>query len=205
MMAWLGENFPAGKNYLVGQNHKEQINSFLIERMVVPFQSGRKHRLWGIEAERLHQIGRKLGWVPNKIPGTFLSDTVENEIADAAAAAENYMQPLHQHLDIARNLLSRLNLLHLAQSHPLFLSEGETKILWFLTQWVKKMSYLIIGYLPSSLSISKVSELVNFMLEENGRLDSQPVIILGYEPSQIEWCQGLFSHQDWQVVSALPE
>ncbi len=205
MMAWLCKNFPAGRNYLVTQNHKEQINSFLMERLVAPFQAGRKHNLWGTEAERLPQIGRELGWVPNQIPATFLTDTVENEIADASAAAENYLQPLQEHLDTARTLLSRLNLIHLAQRHPLFLSEGETKILWFLTQWVKKISYLIIGYLPSTLSMARVNELVNFMLEANNWKDSSPVIILGYEPSQVEWCKKLLSHQDWQVVPAIPE
>ncbi len=205
MMSWLAENFPAGKNYLVCQNDKEQLNLFVTEHLLTPFQTGRKQNLWGAEAEKLPQIGRKLGWVPNKIPATFLTDTVENEIADAAAAAENCMQALQQHLDSSRNLLHRLNLLHLAQQHPLSLSEGETKMLWFLTQWVKKINYMIIGYLPSSLSATRVNELVNFILEKTNRIDACPVMILGYEANQIEWCKDLLSRLDWQVISSLPE
>lgn len=205
MIAWLTQNFPPSKNYLVCLKHKEQLNDFLMERLVAPFQTGRKYNLWGEVAERLPQIGKKLGWVPNKIPATFLTDTVENEIAEALASAENYLQPIQQHFETARNLLSRLNLLSLAQQHPLFLSEGETKILWFLTQWVKKISHLIIGYLPSSLSTPRVNELINFMLEEINGNQSHPVIILGYESSQVEWCKTLFSYQDWQVVPNLPE
>ena len=80
MIEWLNQNFPVGKNYLVCQNDKEQINSLLMERLVAPFQTGRKHNLWGEAAEKLPQIGKRLGWVPNKLPAIFLTETVENEI-----------------------------------------------------------------------------------------------------------------------------
>jgi len=205
MMAWLTQNFPIGKNYLVAQQHKEQINTLLMEHLVAPFQAGRKHNLWGELAEQLPQIGKRLGWVPTKIPALFLTDTVENEIADAAATAENLLQPSGRHFEIANFLLNRLNLMYLAQRHPLFLSDGETKIVWLLTQWVKQPDYLVIGYLPSSLFASKVNELIKFMLEETSRMPSHPVIILGYQTDQIDWCQQLFSHHDWQVVLNLPD
>jgi len=205
MIEWLDQNFPIDKNYLVCQNHKEQLNSFLMERLVEPFHSGRKHNLWGEVAERLPLIGKKLGWVPNKMPAIFLTETVENEIADALAASENYLQSTHNHFKIARNLLSRFNLLNLAQRNPLFLSEGETKIIWFLIQWVKKPTYLIIGYLPSSLSVQKVKDVFNFLNTERKTSNPYPVIILGYHPDRTDWCGELFSLREWQVIPSLPQ
>lgn len=205
MIEWLYQNFPIGRNYLVCQNQKEQINSFLMERLVVPFHTGRKHNLWGEVAEKLPLIGKQLGWVPNKIPAIFLTETVENEIADALAAAENYLQPNHNHFKMARTLLNRFNLLNLAQQNPLFLSEGETKILWFLTQWVKKPAYLIIGYLPSCLSGQKIKDVFYFLNTESKVSNPYPVIILGYHPDQTDWCGELFSHEEWQVIPTLPQ
>jgi len=198
MIEWLNQNFPVGKNYLVCQNDKEQINSLLMERLVAPFQTGRKHNLWGEAAEKLPQIGKRLGWVPNKLPAIFLTETVENEIGDALAVSNDYLQPAPEHLEVARELLNRFDLLHLAPRNPLFLSEGETKILWFLTQWVKKPIYLIIGYLPAGLSKQRISDVINFLSGEKQTCDNSPVIILGYQPDQADWCANLFSSNKWQ-------
>jgi ABC-type molybdenum transport system ATPase subunit/photorepair protein PhrA len=205
MIAWLHQNFPIGKNYLVCQNHNDQINSFLAERLVAPFQSGRKHNLWGEAAKKLPLIGKQLGWIPNSLPAIFLSETVEQEIADAIATTENLLQPQPRHFDIARNMLSRFNLLNLAQQNPLHLSEGETKILWFLTQWLKKPEYLIIGYLPAGLSKRSIKDVINFLAEEQLSTNNTPTIILGYEPVQIDWCAALFSDQHWRIITAWPD
>lgn len=205
MIEWLYQNFPVGKNYLVAQNHKEEINSFLMEQLVTPFQTGRKHNLWGEAAEKLSQLGQKLGWVPNQLPAIFLTETVENEIADALAAAERYLQPNQDHFATAKNLLIRLNLLNLKQQNPIFLSEGETKIIWFLTQWVKNPRYLVIGYLPSSLSKQKIEDILNFLQAERITSTHDTVIILGYQPEQIYWCKELFSNNEWLVLPRLPE
>jgi energy-coupling factor transporter ATP-binding protein EcfA2 len=200
MIDWLGQNFPVGKNYLVCQSHKEQINSFLMERLVVPFQTGRKHNLWGEVAKKLPQIGQKLGWVPNKVPAIFLTETVEDEIADAMAAASNCLQPVQEHIEKARELLNRFNLLNLAHRNPSFLSEGETKIVWLLTQWVKRPIYFIIGYLPSGLSRQRIKNVIDFLNDETKNSDNTPVIILGYQPDQTDWCTNLFSNEEWQII-----
>jgi len=205
MIEWLRQNFPTGINYLVRQDDKEQINSFLMELLVAPFQKGRKHNLWGEVAERLPLIGKKLGWVPNKIPGTFLTDTVEGEIADAVAAADSHLQPLVSHFEKSRNLLQRFKLLYLSQQHPLSLSQGETKLIWFLSQWVKKPEYLIIGHLPSGISSQRIKDMVNFLNRECNSSICYPIIILGFQPGYTEWCNKLISHQEWKVVSDWPE
>jgi len=205
MIEWLQKNFPAGKNYLVCQKNQEQINSLLMDKLVAPFHAGRKHSLWGETAKQLPSIGRKLGWVPNKMPSIFLGETVELEIADALAAQEKQYQPTIKHIETAKNLLARFNLIELAHRKPVFLSEGETKILWFLTQWVKTPEYLIIGYLPSGLSTTRIKELVDFLIEEGENSDRSFVIILGYHPDNLDWCISILSHKDWKVLPELPE
>jgi len=198
MIGWLRNNFPVGHHYLVQQEQKEQINAILTEQLVSPFQSGRKHNLWGAAAKKLPLIGKKLGWVPNKIPATFLNGTVEAEIADAVGAAENYFEPLPRHFQLAQQLLSRFDLSHLAAQNPLFLSEGETKILWFLTQWVKKPEYLVIGYLPAALSTYRITEMVNFIIDQES---NSPTLVLGFQPDDAGWYAPLLSHSDWKIIS----
>lgn len=205
MLAWLYQNFPISKNYLVRQDFSEQINSYLRQRLVAPFQSGRKHNLWGATAATLPQLGKQLGWVPNKIPAIFLSTTVEHEIADAGAAAENKLQPDDQHFEIARKLLNQFGIHHLAQHNPFYLSQGETKILWFITQWLKKPRYLIIGHLPSGLSEHNIHTILNFMMNQKPALDQSPTIILGYQPDQADWCARLFTETAWQSLAAWPD
>lgn len=200
MIDWFYRNFPAGKNYLVCQTESEQINSFLMQRLVAPFQAGRKHNLWGKLAKGLPLIGRKIGWVPNKLPVTFLNETVELEIADADAARQNLLKPEKENVECARELLQILKLTELAPCNPFFLSEGETKMIWLLTQWAKQPEYLIIGYLPSSLSARSTRNMIQFFLEQKMKNDSHPVIILGYLADQTDWCRELLSHEDWIVT-----
>jgi ABC-type molybdenum transport system ATPase subunit/photorepair protein PhrA len=204
MIEWLYQNFPVGKNYLVAQHEKEEINSFLMERLVTPFQTGRKHNLWGKTAEKLSQLGQILGWIPNQLPAIFLTETVENTIADAMAAAERYLQPVPKHFELARALLKRFDLINLALQNPMFLSEGETKIVWFLTQWVKRPIYLIIGHLPSGLSKGRIADIINFLVEENRTSDISPIIILGYHLDQTDWCANLLSNKQWQTITGWP-
>lgn len=204
MIEWLNQHFLPGRNYLVAQDQKEQINSFISNYLVAPFQAGRKHNLWGKIAEKLPLMGKKLGWVPNKIPAIFLTQTVEQEVADALAATDNSLFPTANHLKISQNLLSRFNLQYLTQKNPLFLSEGETKILWFITQWVKKTNYFIVGYLPSTLSPIRTKELASFLLNNTNSLNTSKTIILGYLRDQTDWCAELISHQQWQLVSNWP-
>ncbi len=197
MMNWLTQHFEIGRNYLIAQQHREQLNTLIFERLVAPFQIGRKQHLWGELARQLPAIGRRLGWVPNQIQALFLNRTVEEEIADAAGAAERLLRPQQRHLELAIHLLDQLRLSHLAHRPPLSLSEGETKIVWLLTQWVKSADYLVIGDLPANLFAPKVAELTDFILAPSNRRFGPKTIILGYQPDQIDWCRHILARSDW--------
>lgn len=205
MIEWLRENFPEGKNYLVCQRNREQINSYMMDHLVAPFQVGKKHNLWGEIAKKLPSIGQKIGWVPNKMPATFLSESVELELADALAAQENSLRPQKKHLEAAKELLNSFNMVNLAHRNPFFLSNGEAKILWFLTQWAKKPEYLIIGYLPTGLSKPRIYDLINCFIETSRTYEKYPGIILGYQLDYIEWCKTLIYHKEWEIIPQWPE
>jgi len=205
MIAWLSKNFPVGSHYLVCQSHSEQINQWIADRLITPFQRGRKHILWGNIAEQLPLIGKRLGWAPNKIGLSFLNETVEFELADAVAIRENAFQIESSHINQARDLLNRFNLIDLKDQNPFSLSEGETKLLWFLTQWIKQPEYFAIGYLPTSLSQQRIQMIINFLLEATTKQITHPAFILGYLDSQSEWCQPLLSNSRWKIHDRFPE
>lgn len=204
MIAWLTQNFDIGGNYLVAQQHSEQLNTLLAEQLVAPFHVGRKHNLWGVLARQLPAIGRRLGWVPNQLPALFLNRTVLEEIADAAAAAEQLIEPMERHFEQASQLLSKLRLERLSFRSPLSLSEGETKIVWLLTQWIKSPDFLVIGHLPTNLFASKVVELIDFISDASNRQPGPKTIILGYQSDQMEWCERLLARSDWHRLDSLP-
>jgi len=204
MIQWLHENFPNGSNFLIEQNDAEQINTCLSRELVLPSYIGRKQNLWGEAARHLSEIGKKIGWVPNKIVTTFFTDSVEMEIADAYAAREGLLQSNKQHLEQSRKILAHFNFLHFAQRNPYFLSEGESKLLCFLIQWVKQPEYLIIGHLPSSLSKKRTDEVVNFIQELNVNFESRITIILGFVAHQKDWFNVLLNDSKWKISHQLP-
>jgi energy-coupling factor transporter ATP-binding protein EcfA2 len=205
MIEWLSKNFPRGSNYLVCQTHSEQINQWIANHLILPFQHGRKHILWGKIAEQLPLVGKRLGWVPNKIGLSFLNETVALELADAFAVQENIFQPEARHCNQARDLLNQFKLAELSDQNPFSLSEGETKLLWFLTQWIKQPEYFVVGYLPTSLSNQRIEFIIDFLLDKANERTRHSVIILGYHSSQTEWYKSLRSRLDWSIVSRLPD
>lgn len=149
-------------------------------------------------------IGRRIGWAPNASVGTFLNETVELEIADAIAARDNYATSASGFLPDALVLLQRFDMASLAQQNPFFLSEGETKLLWLLTQWVKQPEFFIIGYLPANLSQHRIAQVVEFLLEANGQSEKAPTCVLGFMPDSTEWRQPLSASGIWKKVDAWP-
>ncbi|MBL7095729.1 hypothetical protein ISS22_17405 [candidate division KSB1 bacterium] len=204
MIEWLQKSFPHGSNYLIEQEDAEQINNCMSRQLVLPAYVGRKQSLWGEAAQNLSAIGNKIGWVPNKLQAAFFADSVEMEIADACAAREGLLQSNKNHVDQTREILAKFNFLHFAQRNPYFLSEGETKLLWFLTQWVKQPEYLIIGHLPSSLSKNRTDEVVNFILKSGTNLESNTTIILGFVVHQKDWFSELLKNSKWEISQMLP-
>jgi len=125
------------------------------------------------------------------------------EIAEADAARQKQIQSEEQNLEASRLLLVQFDLLYLAQRNPYFLSEGESKLIWFLTQWAKKPSYFIIGYLPLSLSKKRTNEVVNFLKQAADNDHNKSTIILGYLPAQIDWLNGLLINHNWTTIRSL--
>jgi len=205
MIELLRENFPRPNHYLVKQKDTEEINRFMGKYLLQPFQKGRKHNLWGRAAKDLPGIGRKIGWVTNTMVATFLNETVELEIADACAAKNNLIQPTSEHLFIARTLLQRFEMNHLAQQNPFHLSEGEAKLLWLFTQWVKSPEFLIIGYLPSNLSKQRITQVVEFLLNKKEGTEVSPTCVLGFQKDTSQWCAPLLKNREWVKQVAWPQ
>lgn len=205
MIDWLDKNFSPGTNYLVCQTHAEQINQLLSDHLIVPFQQGRKHILWGQVAERLPLVGTRLGWVPNKLGLSFLNESVELELADAYACRENIFQVEERHYRQADELLHRFKLIDLKDQNPFSLSEGETKLLWFLTQWIKQPEFLVVGYLPTSLSQQRITFIVDFFIQTLDARIQHPIIVLGYHSSQTDWFEPLLGRKDWILLNRVPD
>ena len=204
MIDWLENHFPPGSNYLVAQDNVEQLNAYLFNEFVSTRNSGRKQSLWGESAQKLSSLGEKIGWVPNRFFAAFLSDTVEEEIAEAFAASQKLLQFDSTHLELSRGLLTHFDLLYLAERNPNLLSEGEAKLIWFLTQWAKQPLFLIIGYLPVSLSKKWIDDDVFFLKQSAGSENKNITIILGYLPFQIDWLNDLLNDQKWVNIQKMP-
>jgi hypothetical protein len=41
---------------------------------------------------------------------------------------------------------------------------------------------------------------IDFLNDETKNSDNTPVIILGYQPDQTDWCTNLFSNEEWQIT-----
>ena len=204
MIDWLYKNILRGSNYLVEQKDAEQINDYVSKQLIRPFYIGRKQSLWGETADKLSISGKKIGWVPNKLPASFLADTVESEIADAFAAQEGMLQSDKKHCNQAREIMQQLNISHLGQYRPYYLSDGEKKLLWFITQWVKQPEYLIVGHLPSSLSKTRTDELLDFLIQSETESKNNITMVLGYIAQQNSWCSKLQTNEKWKIIHKLP-
>jgi len=205
MYEYLSENFPRGNHYLVEEKEQNSIDVFFAEKMFNPSQEGRKHNLWGEFSRQIPVWGRCIGWVPNHFPLTFFSNTVGQEIANAIVSKQNKLTGEKKEIETARFLLEQIELPNLINRNPFFLSEGETKLIWFLCQWVKSPDYLIISYLPTSLSRQKINLLLKFLLN-SARLSKllnrkAPTFIMGYTPDDTQWCEKLVLEKGWKRIS----
>ncbi len=204
MLELLRKNFTGSQHYLISQTDAEEINRFVGKSLLQPFEQRRRQGLWGAAAKKLPEMGRKIGWVPNAMVATFLNGTAELEIADSCAAADNLAQPRAKHLQIARTLMHKFNMNHLANQNPFLLSEGEAKLLWFLTQWVKRPEYLIVGYLPTNLSRRRIERLIEFLLRKTEGTGYCPTLVMGYLNESSQWCAPLLESHVWKKLNSWP-
>lgn len=204
MLNYFSKNFLRGPHYLVEVRDQNEIDRFLIEHLFNPSQVGHRRDPSVDIAQQIPLIGRKLGWVPNHFPFTFFSETVEQEIANAFVSKQNKLIGRDREIEKVRFLLEKLEIAYLAKHNPFFLSEGETKLVWFLCQWAKLPDYLIISYLPGSLSQQKIDQLLKFLLnsEQIAELSTlkSPTFILGYLSRDEQWCETLTLKKNWKKI-----
>ena len=195
MIENLRSNFPRGRHYLVRQKEPGEIDAIMRQGLFAQLQRGRKRNLWGELAGQLPEWGRRIGWVPDNFPLVFFSETVIGEIAGAMAAVDNRIVPTRRELRRAAVLLRQLGLADLSRRNPFQLSQGETKLMWFLCQWAKSPEYLVIGHAPTSLSVRRVAHLVEFLREASKAATSEimPTLVLGYTAGDRTWYQDLLT------------
>ena len=210
MLNFLAEHFPPQFNYLVRQQIGGEIDSFFKAALYYRTESVHKKELWGKMSQRIPHWGKQLGWVPDHLPLLFLSETVELEIAEAFCSQYGRLNANEGDLSIARSLLTALKLSELSDRNPYFLSEGETKLVWLLSQWAKQPQYLIASNLPTSLSAHRLKTVIEFLTSSEkisttiGN-SNPPILILGCLENQNQWFDGLLLNPKWKLVAKWPE
>ncbi|OQX95286.1 hypothetical protein B6I21_06215 [candidate division KSB1 bacterium 4572_119] len=184
------QKFPPNFHYLVRQE-KNRIDASLASY----FQKSQKKPddIYFTDAE-------KIGWVPEELPGIFLNETVEAEVADALAAKNGKAIATDFHFENSREQLLRFELEHLALKNPFYLSKGESRMLWLLTQWIKQPEYFIMGSLNTYLSSKRTGQLISFFEQLNNKSIKNPTVILGIGKGESDHRYApLLKCQNWKV------
>ncbi len=206
MIHTLFKKITVGSNYLIEVSEPDLLDNILIGDLHYPHIGGvQNDYLWGKKGKWLSQIGQKLGWVPNQLPVTFFAETVLEEIAHSFVNSQNKLESSEIELNNARILLEQLQIAHLAGQNPFFLSAGESRLVWFLTQWAKQPSILVSGYLPTNLSPGRLLNLLNFIIHSEEMADRVRIkpsnFILGYLASQLDWIDLITSSRiNWKKI-----
>jgi hypothetical protein len=206
MIHTLFKKITVGSNYLIEVSEPDLLDNILIGDLHYPHIGGvQNDYLWGKKGKWLSLIGQKLGWVPNQLPVTFFAETVLEEIAHSFVNSQNKLESSEIELNNARILLEQLQIAHLAGQNPFFLSAGESRLVWFLTQWAKQPSILVSGYLPTNLSPGRLLNLLNFIIHSEEMADRVRIkpsnFILGYLASQLDWIDLITSSRiNWKKI-----
>ncbi len=183
LLDFLAHHFRPAGNYFVQQKNENQIEKALAGCLQFPGQNRERIKMNRKARRELDVLNRKIGWVPDSLPRIFLADTVELEIAEALAARDNLLFAEKQHCDEALALLTEFQVLPLAGKNPFYLSAGESKLIWLLTQLAKQPEYLIIGNLSLNLSRSRIEQLLEYFEKLPTNVHGQLSIILGLSRS----------------------
>jgi len=196
----LEQRFPRGDYYLVRLSRSDEMDA-AFKRLLAVVDSNANHSANNkLKPGELSDIGWKLGWAPADVPGIFLNERVELEIADALAVKDGEIEALPGQVEIARQLLARLNLSALAQQNSYHLSKGEAKLVWFLCQWVKAPDYLFISDLITYLSPNRVEDILNFLTTHQDNLTNPGTVVIGAaDAAQIESIQSLTKNICWKI------
>lgn len=205
-LSLIEETFSRRFHYLLRQKTGQEITDFFRETLYMPFLSGHKKTMWGSFSKTLPKIGRKIGWVPDGIPLIFFNQTVHSEIAESSSISRGQIQAADADFQFATELLTLFELADIAYRNPFFLSGGETKIVWFITQWAKRPAFLFISSSGQSLSRYRTNQLLHFLKESDSLAEyfgfHGPTIVLGITQSESDQYQDLLSNNKWLVRDA---
>ncbi len=198
--------FSRGFHYLLLQKEGHRITDFFSDTLYKPLLSGHKQTIWGNFSQMLPQIGRKIGWVPDGIPLIFFNQTVLSEIAESCSIYRGTIEATDNDFQIAIELLNTFELSDISSRNPFFLSEGETKIVWFLTQWAKRPEYLFINNLHQSLSHRRSNQFLHFLKESDSFADNLgfrgPSVVLGIAHPETSRYENLISDIKWKLIDS---
>ncbi|MBN2414346.1 hypothetical protein JXO52_00815 [bacterium] len=201
MIDLLRDLFPDGSGYVLEQREPDEIDRCCRLHLYEPSRSAARHRQWAPEAGDVSILGSRIGWVPESLPPVFFTETVEMEVAVYCAAAAARAGAGEQERIRAGMLLARMGLAHLAERQPYALSDGETKLIWFLCQLAKQPEYLIAGNPARGLSEASLQRLIGFLrlfIEDSPKTGiPAPVCILGCTAVDRDSWTDLLSFPGW--------
>lgn len=180
LLDFLEKYFLPKGNYFVQQTKSCQIDETLFAFLHFPGNRGTE-KLSRKARRQLDALFKKIGWVPDLVSMFFLNDTVEQEIADAVAARNNLLFAEKAHFNEAMEMMTEFNLLNLIGKNPFYLSAGESKLVWLLTQIAKQPEFLVIGNLLVSLSRQRVEQLLCYFEKFQSKTARQTSIIVGHD------------------------
>lgn len=201
---FLTQSFPADKDYVICTDDLEKLNSFFIDMIYHRTVATHKKEIWGTKSRMITAYGQSIGWVPDRFDVIFFADSAIGEIAESLVNRQNRLKVCDQHVVEAISFMESLKIGHLRNVNPLFLSEGETKLLWFLSQYVKSPKFLIIPKLTAGLSKMRAINLIEFILHtQRLRHDlkkDSPVYIIGLSTSEHDYADYFKQSDRWQLV-----
>ena len=208
MLSHLRIHFPGGTHYLILERTHDEIDHWLMNVLHYPEMNRSRKEVWVPESEDIARIGRRLGWVPHSLPVLFFFETVKEEIAAAFTAANNQVEGNDSAMDQTLSLIHRLELTHLKDRQPFSLSEGESKLVWFLCQWAKNPEYFIIENFFSGLASDYSNRLLSFIQETSQRNDRDsifcPTFLIGHPDSDSVRIEKNLSKPFWIRMTGFP-
>jgi len=208
VLSLLEHHFKPASKYLVRLRRHDEIDSVFRHHLYERIESRHRKDLWGADAKRVIDMGRRIGWVSDNIDPVFFANSVVEEIAGSMAAVKNILDFDEVMLTNASHMLETLHLSHLAHQKPYMLSEGESKLVWFLSQYAKCPHFLVISNINIGLSKLRSQILLDFLsrfdLQTHSEKRDNTCFIIGYMKDEFENIQELVSHQEWITVKNWP-
>ncbi len=201
VLAHLQQAFPAPHHYGVIQRHSLEIDQFMDSLFPELYSPSSPNRSISMDYSEAHST---VGWVFQLEQPIFLTTSVQDEIATSFCALNNSLKVTGEAKRKALELLTYFNLMYVAERNPFILSQGETKIVWLICQWIKASSYLVISNLQADLSVQHQQTLWSFLMNSQTYAKSfkikQPQLIVGFNKLP-KWIHPNSVDSDWQFIN----